>query len=71
MQLHSWLCEELGLTSELLQKSHIATRLNGYLVGVGILEDIEKDIIKLGLTEKMANYIRTQWKQNEGGSLYC
>lgn len=71
LQSHSWLCEELGLTPALLQTSHIAARLNSYLVGVGDLQDLEKDISKLGLTDKIASYVRSQWKQNEGGSLYC
>ncbi|XP_045462020.1 peptide methionine sulfoxide reductase [Harmonia axyridis] len=71
LQQHSWLVEELGLTPELLQKSHIAARLNGYLVGVGKIEALESDCVKLGLPEKISNYVHKQWKQNEGGSLYC
>lgn len=71
LQEHSWLCEELGLTPELLQTSHVAARLNGYLVGVGTLENFEKDIPKLALTDKIASFVRAQLIENEGGSLYC
>ncbi|KAL3276257.1 hypothetical protein HHI36_020972 [Cryptolaemus montrouzieri] len=71
LQQHAWLVQELGLTPELFQTSHLAARLNGYLVGVGKLEDFEKESEKLGLSEKISSFVRTQWKQNEGGSLYC
>ncbi|KAJ8966844.1 hypothetical protein NQ317_016224 [Molorchus minor] len=71
LQAHPWLCEALVLTPELLQTSHTAARLNGYLAGVGKEEDFEKDAAKLGLTEKMASYIRRHFKDNFGGSLYC
>ncbi|CAH1115371.1 unnamed protein product, partial [Psylliodes chrysocephalus] len=68
---HSLLCDELGLTSKLLQTSHAAARLNGYVAGVGKPEDLEKDIIKLGLSEKAGKYLRVQYAENKGGALYC
>ncbi|VEN34990.1 unnamed protein product [Callosobruchus maculatus] len=71
LQEHSWLCEELGLTPALLQSSHVAARLNGYIVGVGKQEDFEKDVVTLGLSEKMAKYVRSHLLENEGGNLYC
>nr|CAH7713277.1 unnamed protein product [Callosobruchus chinensis] len=71
LQEHTWLCEELGLTPALLQSSHVATRLNGYIVGVGKQEDFEKDVVTLGLSEKMAKYVRSHLLENEGGNLYC
>lgn len=71
LQEHSWLCEDLGLTPELLQTSHVATKLNGYLVGVGKEEDLEKDVTKLGLSDKIAVYVRRHFKENVGGNLYC
>lgn len=61
----------LGLNPILLQTSHVAARLNGYLVGVGKQENLEKDIEKLGLPQKIAEFVRNSFKQNEGGSLYC
>lgn len=71
LQEHSWLCEILGLTPTLLQTSQIAARLNGYLVGVGKSENLDKDIKKFGLPENVADYVRTRFRENEGGSLYC
>lgn len=71
LQQHPWLCQEMNLTPELLQKSHAAARLNGYLVGVGKFEDFEKDVITLGLSDKIINFVRNQMQENEGGSLYC
>lgn len=65
------MCEEIGLTPDLLQTSHLAARLNGYLAGVGQLVEFEKDILKFGLPEKVADYVREQWEKNKGGSLYC
>ncbi|KAK9881616.1 hypothetical protein WA026_016488 [Henosepilachna vigintioctopunctata] len=71
LQQHPSLVKELGITPENLKTSHLAARLNGYLAGVGKLEDLEKDCIELGLPEKTSTYVKAQWKQNEGGTLYC
>lgn len=71
LQEHPWLCEILGLTPTLLQTSHIAARLNGYLVGVGKHKNLEKDLNKFGLPDNVADYVRTRFNENEGGSLYC
>ncbi|XP_017776698.1 PREDICTED: peptide methionine sulfoxide reductase isoform X2 [Nicrophorus vespilloides] len=71
LQRHPWLCEMLEMTSSLLQTSHIASRLNGYLVGLGNEQTIEKELEQFGFNEKMIDYVRKEWKTNEGGSLYC
>lgn len=71
LQQHTWLCEVLGLTPKLLQTSHIASRLNGYLVGVGSPENVAKDLISLGLSDKIAEYVKRHYEENKGGSLYC
>lgn len=71
LQQHPWLCKELDLTPELLQTSHIAARLNGYLAGVGKVEDFDKDVVDLGLSDKAASFVRQQLLENAGGSLYC
>lgn len=55
----------------MLQKSYLATRLNGYLVGVGGLEQFEKELESLGLNGKQAEYVRRELKRNEGGGLAC
>ncbi|XP_019870652.1 peptide methionine sulfoxide reductase isoform X2 [Aethina tumida] len=71
LQGHAILCEDLGMTPELLQTSHIAARLNGYVAGVGKIEDLEREAVKFGFTDKITAYVRKQMQENEGGSLYC
>lgn len=65
------LAKGLDLTPELLQTSHVAARLNGYLVGVGGLDQFEAEVGTLGLTEEQAQYVRNYLIQNEGGALSC
>jgi peptide-methionine (S)-S-oxide reductase len=55
----------------LLVNSHIAARLNGYLVGVGGVEQFDKEAEQLGLTQKQIEYVRKYVKENEGGGLSC
>ncbi|XP_044735002.1 peptide methionine sulfoxide reductase-like [Chrysoperla carnea] len=71
LQGHSDLVDAIGLTRKLLQTSHVAARLNGYVVGLGGMEQFESDIPKLGLDDKTAEYVREQLRKNEGGMLYC
>ncbi|XP_062699414.1 peptide methionine sulfoxide reductase-like isoform X1 [Aedes albopictus] len=71
LQGHEDLAKGLDLTPELLQTSHVAARLNGYLVGVGGLDQFEAEVGKLGLTEEQAQYVRNYLIQNEGGALSC
>lgn len=72
LQGHKDLCNSIGLSGgEMLQKSHLAARLNGYLVGVGGLEQFEKELESLGLNEKQAEYVRRELIRNEGGGLAC
>ncbi|XP_065090963.1 peptide methionine sulfoxide reductase-like [Ochlerotatus camptorhynchus] len=71
LQGHVDLAKGLDLTPELLQTSHLAARLNGYLVGVGGLPQFEEEVGKLGLTEEQAQYVRNYLIQNEGGGLSC
>lgn len=71
LQEHKKFCRDLGLTAALLQTSHLAARLNGYLVGVGKPDDFEKDIVKLGLTSNLADYVRKHYRENKGGNLFC
>lgn len=71
LQEHPWLCEAISITPQLLQSSHLAARLNGYLVGVGTDENFKKDIIVIGLSEKILEYVKRNFEKNKGGSLYC
>ncbi|XP_063623562.1 peptide methionine sulfoxide reductase [Cydia splendana] len=71
LQGHKDLCRSLGLDSGKLQTSHLAARLNGYLVGVGGKAQFEAELPQLGLNEKQAEYVRTEIERNEGGGLAC
>ncbi|XP_073947011.1 methionine sulfoxide reductase A [Choristoneura fumiferana] len=71
LQGHKDLCRSLGLDSKKLQTSHLAARLNGYLVGVGGMAQFESEVGRLGLSEKQAEYVRTEIERNEGGGLAC
>ncbi|XP_055531709.1 peptide methionine sulfoxide reductase-like [Wyeomyia smithii] len=71
LQSHRELTKELGLTPELLQSSHVAARLNGYLIGVGGLEQFDKDAERLGLSQEQIQYVRDYVRDNEGGGIFC
>ncbi|XP_028156149.1 peptide methionine sulfoxide reductase [Ostrinia furnacalis] len=71
LQGHKDLCRSLGLDSTRLQTSHLAARLNGYLVGMGGKAQFEEEVKKLGLDEKQADYVRKELERNEGGGLAC
>ncbi|KAI5637123.1 peptide methionine sulfoxide reductase domain-containing protein [Phthorimaea operculella] len=71
LQGHKDLCRSLGLDSAKLQTSHLAARLNGYLVGVGGMAQFDQEVGKLGLSEKQAEYVRREIERNEGGGLAC
>lgn len=65
------MAKSIGLTPELLHKSHVAARLNGYLIGVGGLDQFEKDTDRLGLNTDQAQYVRDYVRENEGGGIFC
>ncbi|KXJ75615.1 peptide methionine sulfoxide reductase [Aedes albopictus] len=71
LQGHRELAKSIGLTPELLHKSHVAARLNGYLIGVGGLDQFEKDTDRLGLNTDQAQYVRDYVRENEGGGIFC
>lgn len=71
LQGHKDLCYSLGLDSAKLQTSHLAARLNGYLVGVGGRTQFDKEVERLGLDDKQAEYVRRELERNEGGGLAC
>ena len=43
-------------------KSHAAARLNGYIGGYGKPADLQTEGVKLGLNEKMIEYVLKQMK---------
>lgn len=49
----------------------MAAKLNGYLVGVGGLEQFDKEAPTLGLNTKQIEYVRHYLQANEGAGLYC
>lgn len=59
------------MNSKLLQTSYLAARLNGYLVGVGGVDQFKEESDKLGLTGKQIEYVMHYLKENEGGGLSC
>lgn len=71
LQCHKELFKKLEITPELLQTSHVAARLNGYLAGVGKVEDVMSNIVKLGLSDEHIEYVLKHFRKNEGGNLYC
>lgn len=46
-----------------LLNSHVACRLNGYVGGYGTPSAFDQEWEKLGLNEKMADYVRNQMKR--------
>lgn len=72
LQSHPWLIETLGLTTpEVLRTSPLAAKLNGYIAGAGTLEQFEKELPNLGLSEKSIQYLTKYIIENQGSGLYC
>ena len=58
LQHHPWLLEALDIhPGEDLIQSHVAARLNGYIGGYGKIKDFNTEGPKLGLNEKMVEYV--------------
>ncbi|XP_055624607.1 peptide methionine sulfoxide reductase-like [Toxorhynchites rutilus septentrionalis] len=71
LQKHHKLTKGIGLTPELLQSSHVAARLNGYLIGVGGLDQFDEDADRLGLSLELVHYVRDYVRDNAGGGIFC
>ncbi|XP_075160843.1 methionine sulfoxide reductase A isoform X2 [Haematobia irritans] len=71
LQGHRDLCETLNLNSKLLQTSYVATKLNGYLSGIGGLEQFKAEVDSMGLTPTQKEYCNYYVEKNEGQGLYC
>lgn len=71
LQSHKDLVQTLGLNAELLQTSHVAAKLNGYLVGVGGVKQFLAEADSLGLNDSQKEYVRHYVEENEGGGLFC
>jgi peptide-methionine (S)-S-oxide reductase len=63
LQHHPWLCEAIGVDpGEALVQSNVAARLNGYIGGYGNINTFEAEAVKIGLNEKMMEYVIKQMK---------
>ena len=51
--------------------SHVAARLNGYIVGQGGIEQFDSEVSKLRLDEAAISYIRQFVIKYEGQGLHC
>lgn len=72
MQQHKDLCKNLGLnTGDDLIKSHVAARLNGFVVGQGGVDQFDAEAPKLRLDEAAIKYIRQLVIKYEGQGLHC
>jgi len=71
LQSHKDFVQSLDLDAKLLITSHVAAKLNGYLVGVGGVKQYLDEADYLGLSEAQKEYVRQYVEENEGGSLYC
>ncbi|XP_030571013.1 peptide methionine sulfoxide reductase isoform X6 [Drosophila novamexicana] len=71
LQGHKDLAASLNLNQQLLQTSYVATKLNGYLAGVGGIEQFKSEVETLGLTPTQRQYCNYHIEQNEGQGLYC
>lgn len=69
LQQHGWLVNALDINpGDELNESHVAARVNGFVGGYGKKTDFDAEWEKLGLNEKMADYVRTQHLKNFRGS---
>ncbi|CAO1425617.1 unnamed protein product [Diamesa hyperborea] len=71
LQGHKNLAKEIGLSSKLLQTSHVASKLNGYLVGIVSTQQYLEEVKDLGLTQAQIDYVKRYVIENQGGGLSC
>lgn len=72
LQQHPLLMKAVGLVpGDKLKSSHLAARLNGYVVGRGGVSQFDAEVSRLGLDEKTADYVRKLVVKYEGQGLFC
>lgn len=54
-----------------LKTSHLAARLNGYVVGRGGVAQFERDIARLGLSDEVADFVRKLVIKYENAGPFC
>lgn len=72
LRQHPSLISKLNFKTEACYKtSHLAARLNGYVVGFGGIKQFEEEAEQLGLTDDVRDYVRKYVIQYEGSGLSC
>lgn len=54
-----------------LQSSHVAARLNGYVVGAGGVVQFEEEVASLGLSPAAAEYVSKLVREQQGQGAGC
>lgn len=73
LQSHPCLLKSIGpKTSENLQTSTLAAKLNGYIAGASTLEEFQRDkLIAERLNEEEYHYLKDCLIKNQASGLYC
>ncbi|KAJ9575903.1 hypothetical protein L9F63_007215 [Diploptera punctata] len=72
LQQHPILMKAINLESgPKVKSSHVAAKLNGYVVGRGGVAQYDKEVKKFGLDENTVKYVRDLVVKNEGRDLVC
>lgn len=72
LQQHPSLLKAINLEpGPKIKSSHLAARLNGYIVGKGGVTQFDAEVKKLGLDEGTAKIVRELLVNNEGRHLVC
>lgn len=72
LQQHLFVMKAVGLVpGPKLKSSHLAARLNGYVVGRGGVSQFDAEVSRLGLDDKTADYVRKLVVKYEGQGLFC
>jgi peptide-methionine (S)-S-oxide reductase len=72
LQQHPSLLKAINLEpGPKVKSSHLAARLNGYVVGKGGVAQFDAEVKKLGLDVNTAKIVRDLVVKNEGRQLVC
>jgi len=67
LQQHPWVLTALDIDPDDLITNHVAARINGYIGGYGKPSMFDAEWEKLGINEKMADYVRKQLIKSHRG----
>uniref|UniRef100_A0A1B6IBP0 peptide-methionine (S)-S-oxide reductase n=2 Tax=Homalodisca liturata TaxID=320908 RepID=A0A1B6IBP0_9HEMI len=73
LQEHASLLPTLGFQKddERLKTSHLAAKVNAYLVGMSTVEQFDTEVTSLGVDEETTKYIREYNVKNQGRGMTC